>query len=281
MDHGPVEGEANLSLPIRTISSDSRHIGKGDALVALKGDNFDGHDYLEQAVEKGASVIISEKPAKLKVPVVVVSNTFMAMMQIGSALRKAFQGPVIAVTGSAGKSSTRDMIATLLGPGTTKSPKSYNNLLGVSKTLFLIEDSTKYLILEMGMNALGELETICDHFHPVAGLITNVGDAHVGRMGGQDKIYQAKKEVFDHLAEFPNETLGIVVNGDDPLVRKWPTKHFPSKLKEDLNFLRPPLTYLFPKWSRHSKTGSLLVEVREGAESVSVTLPAFWIASSP
>jgi UDP-N-acetylmuramoyl-tripeptide--D-alanyl-D-alanine ligase len=133
-------------------------------------------------------------------------------------VREAFQGPVLAITGSAGKSSTKEMVADLLGAKTVRSPKSFNNIWGVPRTLFLLQDNTQNLVLEVGMNALGEIREICQHFKPTRGLITNIGEAHIGKLGGKEKIYEAKKELFDFLATLSKTE--IALNLDDEWVVK-------------------------------------------------------------
>jgi UDP-N-acetylmuramoyl-tripeptide--D-alanyl-D-alanine ligase len=207
-----------LNHPVRAISTDSRSIQSGQVFAAIKGPTFDGHDYVEAVAKQGALAAIVEHKTGSQLPQLVVKDTSRALVAIGEALRDAFTGPVIAITGSAGKSSTKEMVADLLGDNTVRSPKSFNNLWGVPRTLFLLEDTTQNLVLEMGMNALGEIEEMCRHFKPTRGLITNIGDAHMGKMGGKDKIYQAKKELFDFLAK--GSGAEVALNADDEWVRK-------------------------------------------------------------
>ncbi len=207
-----------LGRRVEAISTDSRSIKSGQIFAAIKGPTFDGHDYVEAVAKQGALAAIVEHKTASSLPQLVVKDTSRALVAIGEALRDAFSGPVLAITGSAGKSSTKEMVADLLGDHTVRSPKSFNNLWGVPRTLFLLQDDTKNLVLEMGMNALGEIEEICRHFKPTRGLITNIGDAHMGKMGGKEKIYQAKKELFDSLAQRPSAE--VALNVDDEWVRK-------------------------------------------------------------
>jgi len=217
-------GEASPGFPssknVPSLNSDSRTIKSGEVFAALRGDSFDGHDFLKEVAARGALALIVEKKSKVDCPQIVVPDTLKALVAIGEGMRGEFKGQVCCVTGSAGKSSTKDMIATLLGDDTVSSPASFNNLLGVSKTLFLLKDSTKRLVLEMGMNASGELAEICRHFKPQAACITNIGDAHIGKLGGQRNIQLAKKEVFDHVAAMGDKAIGVAVNIDDRLVRE-------------------------------------------------------------
>jgi UDP-N-acetylmuramoyl-tripeptide--D-alanyl-D-alanine ligase len=207
-----------LSQNVKAISTDSRSIAPGQVFAAIKGPTFDGHAYIDDVAKQGAIAAIVEHATPSKLPQLVVKDTSRALVAIGEALRDAFEGPVLAITGSAGKSSTKEMVADLLGAHTVRSPKSFNNLWGVPRTLFLLQDDTKNLVLEMGMNALGEIKEICHHFKPTRGLITNIGDAHMGKMGGKEKIYEAKKELFDALAKRP--TAEVALNVDDKWIRK-------------------------------------------------------------
>jgi UDP-N-acetylmuramoyl-tripeptide--D-alanyl-D-alanine ligase len=230
---------AKLSSPISslnfvtTISSDSRTFKSGEVFIALPGEKFDGHQYIEEVASKGALAIIGERrPASWthSIPFLEVPSSLNAYVDIGRALRSKFQGKVLAVTGSAGKSSTKDMLGVLLGPQTIVSPKSFNNLLGVSKTLCLLEDQTKNLVLEMGMNGFGEIQEICKNFQPLGGAITNIGDAHIGKLGGREGIYKAKKELFDWISQ-EEPCLGVAINLDDPLVVRASQEAFSKAIK--------------------------------------------------
>lgn len=218
-------------IPIRNISTDSRKVRPGDLFVALRGPNFDGHDFLAEVAKKGAVAIVSERECALHLPVVRVKDTTQALVKIAATLRGYFQGTTFAITGSAGKSSTKNMTADLLDPRTVRSPASFNNLLGVSQTLFLLEDDTRYLVLEMGMNALGEIRELCENFKPDGGLITNIGDAHIGKLGGKEGIYKAKKELFDFLSCSHRPTSGVALNLDDEMVTRAYQEAFPTPLR--------------------------------------------------
>lgn len=201
--------------PVVRICTDSRTLQAGDVFLALKGESFDGHDFVEEAARRGASALVSERLVE-GTPCLLVSDTLEALVKIGQGLRSRFSGNVLAVTGSAGKSSTKEMTAALLGQNAVAAPASFNNLIGVSKTLFLLEDSTRSLVLEMGMNAAGEIRQLCERFRPDFGLITNIGDAHMGKLGGREEVYRAKKELFDFLSSGPAK--GVALNLDDSRV---------------------------------------------------------------
>lgn len=224
---GRWEGTVPLQAAVPSISTDSRTLQKGEVFLALKGPSFDGHTYLEEVARRGALAVIVEKKMPTDLPQLIVGDGLKALVAIGEKIRDAFTGPVLAITGSAGKSSTKEMVADLLGPKTVRSPKSFNNILGVPRTLYLVRDETRHLVLEVGMNGLGEIAEICGHFKPSQGLITNIGYAHIGKLGGQENIRRAKKELFDALAE--RSDAQVVLNLDDPLVMKSYEQAFKTK----------------------------------------------------
>jgi len=213
-------GTLSGDLPVLSRSTDSRSIQVGEVFAALRGENFNGNDYIESVAKNASpSAIICETAKNVSTPQLVVPDTLRALIAIARELRKAFPGPVFAISGSAGKSSTKEALATILGGGTLASPASFNNLLGISKTWFLISDDIQQVILEVGMNGLGEIKEICETFMPTGGLLTNIGDAHIGKLGGQEGIYRAKKEMFDYLASRPGESK-LALNADDPLIQR-------------------------------------------------------------
>lgn len=272
--HGKAAG-AWSDFPVKAIGTDTRALKKGDVFLALRGEKFDANDFLEAAVKGGASAVITHREAKLPVPVLVVPDTLKALIAIGTALRDAFEGPVVGITGSAGKSSTKEMVAALLGPDTVASPASFNNLMGVSRTLCLVTDSTRRLILELGMNDFGEIAELCESFRPRVGCLTNIGDAHIGKLGGKDGIFRAKKELFDYLASAP-DTIGVALNLDDPLVEQAYQEAFRGPV--------PTVTYTLTgeladvSVSRHGidpTTGFLNLNLSIRGSSFDLSLPLF------
>ncbi len=263
-------------ISVQSLCTDSRLLKAGDVFLALKGDSFDGHNFVETAVKLGAAAVVTERPYPVSVPCLVVKNTLHALVELGRALRDEFTGPVFAITGSAGKSSTKEMLATLLGPHTVASPASFNNLMGVSRTLCLVKDDTRQLILEMGMNHLQEIDELCESFRPIAGLITNIGDAHIGKLGGKQGVYQAKKELFDYLARPGSGTIGVALNIDDGLIEKAYQEAFRTPV--------PVVTYScegkeasvkLTSRKLHPDTGALTLTLEVHGEEYSFALPLF------
>lgn len=275
-----VSGSASLSNPIFSISSDSRTFKSGEVFIALRGEKFDGHLYIEEAVKKGALAIIGEKKPSswtASAPFLEVPSSLGAYVSIGRALRNKFQGQVLAVTGSAGKSSTKDMLGVLLGPQTLVSPKSFNNLLGVSKTLCLLEDQTKNLVLEMGMNGFGEIREMCENFRPEAGVITNIGDAHIGKLGGREGIFKAKKELFDWLANL-QPCRGIALNMDDPFVVRAAKEAFSKSVRMiSFSVMDPKADIFISERKIDPGTGTLSLKFKTEGGEFKVNIPHFGV----
>jgi len=243
---------------IHSISTDTRTLKSGEVFIAIRGDNFNGHQFLHEAAKSGASLIISEEKGSGKAPELIVKSSLHAFADIAKNIRQKFAGPVVAITGSAGKSSTKEMVATLLGENTVKSPASFNNLLGVSKTLCLIQDQTKKVVLEMGMNNFFEIKEMCEYFEPNFGAITNIGDAHIGKLGGQEGIFLAKKEMFDWLAKNPLSQ-GVALNLDDAFVVK--------AYKESFGKYKNTVTY-----STHSNANADVTLISQEIDSTNAQL---------
>ena len=198
------------------ITTDTRTLKPGDIFIALVGDKFDGHNFVTTAVEKGAIAVIVDRQLPDKISQFIVSDTLQAYQQIAHWWRSRFSLPVIAVTGSVGKTSTKELIAGVLGTQgkVLKTQANYNNEIGVPKTLLEISSEDDYAVIEMGMRGLGEIALLTDIACPNVGVITNVGTAHIGRLGSREAIAQAKCEL---LAQMPKSGIAVL-NYDNPLL---------------------------------------------------------------
>ena len=207
------------------VSVDTRTLGPGTLFVPLLGDNFDAHDFVDQALAAGARGVLFERRAQEKVSKALqghdvvslaVDDTLRALGDVAHALVKRSRLPTVAITGSAGKTSTKDMAALMLatrGP-VCATPGNFNNLVGLPLTVFRCEREHRFLLLEMGMNAPGEIARLAEIAAPDVGLVTNVGAAHIGRFGSLEGVAEAKGELYAGLSE---KALAVV-NADDPLV---------------------------------------------------------------
>jgi UDP-N-acetylmuramoyl-tripeptide--D-alanyl-D-alanine ligase len=203
------------------VSTDSRSLRSGDLFVPLRGPRFDGHDFMVQAVRGGASVCLSEEViAGLPVPVIRVADTLQALGDLAAAVRQDFDGPVVAITGSSGKTSTKEMLAGILslrGPG-LKTEGNFNNLIGLPHTLFRLETEHGWAVLELGMSARGEIARLAEICRPAIGIVTNVGPAHLETLHNLEGVARAKGELFAALPAGGT----AVINGDDLRVLQLP-----------------------------------------------------------
>ncbi len=200
---------------------DSRTAAPGDLFFAVEGQNVDGHSYIGSAAENGASAAVVSKEGNWCLPTVRVENTVNAAARIAAAYRKTLKAKVCAVTGSVGKTTTKEMIHKVLSAkyNTGKSTKNHNNLLGLSLSLMAQDDDRQALVLELGMNHFGELSQLTAIALPDVAVITNIGTMHIENLGSREGILKAKLEILEGLN-------GIaVLNGDEPLLREAELDH--------------------------------------------------------
>ena len=188
--------------PLSSLSIDSRTIGQGQAFVALKGGNFDGHEYMDSALDQGASALVTERVLPRRAPQWVVKNSLRALGYIGMENRDLFKGKMIALTGSNGKTSVKEMIAAILGQHSEvlATRGNLNNHIGVPLTLLSLNPSHEYAVIEMGANGLGQINYLTAMARPDVALVNNVGDAHVGEFGGLKNIEIGKGEIYNSLS---------------------------------------------------------------------------------
>ena len=203
---------------ITGIATDSRKLQKGELFIAIKGVNFDGHDYAETAVKNGAAIVLSHKKLSDNIPYLLVGNTLAALHKLAKYYKNKFSIPFIAVTGSSGKTTTKDMIASVLSQKyhVLKTEGNFNNAIGLPLTLFKLEKSHEICVIEMGMNSLGEIEVLADIVRPDAGVITNVGTAHIEMLKTRENILKAKTEMFTYF----DTGNTAVINGDDDMLQQ-------------------------------------------------------------
>ena len=205
---------------VTEVSTDSRSIPAGALFVPLVGERFDGHDYLDAALESGAAgCLTARKPASLLQDkfYIQVSDTLEALKALASWYRAKFDIPMVQVTGSAGKTTTKEMIAAVLNQhfSTLKTQANFNNAIGTPLTLLNLSPAHQAAVIETGMNHFGEIRYLGEMVRPTVAVITNVGDAHIENLGGtRQGILQAKCEIFENL-----QPGGLaVLNGDDELL---------------------------------------------------------------
>lgn len=201
------------------VTTDTRAVQSGELFFALEGETFDGHIFAKQAIEKGAIAAVTRQgvlPPNADFPYIEVENTLAAYQTVGRWWRRQCGLPVVAITGSVGKTTTKEIISAALSKfgAVLKTQANFNNEIGVPKTLLNIEPAHDYAVVEMGMRGLEEIALLAQIAEPTVGLITNVGTAHIGRLGSREAIAQAKCEL---LRELPAKSTAVL-NGDDALL---------------------------------------------------------------
>ncbi len=228
------EAAAALGLPqmqaqatLADVCTDTRKIQPGSLFVCLRGERFDGHSFASQAAQLGAAALLVDHPVDADVPQLVVTDTGKALLQLAGWYRRRFQLPVVGLTGSVGKTTTKEFIALVLGAkyNTLKTQGNLNNEIGVPQMLFRLEDSHTAAVIEMGMNHFGEISRLTRAVAPTVGLITNIGVSHIENLGSRSGILQAKLEILEGMApdaplivNMDNDMLRTVKLGDRPLL---------------------------------------------------------------
>lgn len=185
------------------VVTDTRTMQRGDTFLALRGEHFDGHDYIAQALSQGAAALILEDPARRAdgMPALLVSDTKRAYMALAAAARADFRGVVVGITGSAGKTTTKDLLSQLLSAhlgeeNVLATPANENNELGVSKLLLAAEENQRALVIEMGARHEGDIAELVDIARPDVGVLTNVGEAHLEIFGSREALARTKWGLF-------------------------------------------------------------------------------------
>ena len=188
----------DFDIPLGRVCNDTRRMSEGDFFVPLVGNNFDGHAFLNQAANIGAQGVVVSNESSFSIPEDLlywtVEDTTTAYLQLGLLMRKEIGIPVVAITGSTGKTTTRELIRSLLSPmgEVLCTSDNINNQIGVPMTLLQGTRMHRVAILEMGMRGLGEIEQLSSFTEPDIAVITNIGTAHIGLLGSRDAIAQAK-----------------------------------------------------------------------------------------
>lgn len=216
---GKCTNDKDTNIPFKGISTSSKNIIEGNLFIALNGKKFDGHNFIEEAIQKGAAAVIVQKEFDLvaSAPIIMVDDTYEVLMQIGKYFSDSFKGQMIAVTGSAGKTMTKELIYAILSKKyhCLKSEGNKNNHIGVPLTLSKLDDSIDIAILEVGMNHKGEISRLSKIIRPDMSVITNIGSSHIGNLGSKKQIWKAKMEIIDGM-----DGGYFVVNGDDKYLKK-------------------------------------------------------------
>ena len=215
----------NEELEVENFSKDPRTIQKGDIYIGIKGEKFDGSNFWNQALDAGATAVLisniqisKEEKEKYKDKTIIqVEDTLEALYEIAKYKRSLYNIPVIAVTGSVGKTSTKDIIASVVSQKykTLKTEGNNNNNIGLPLTILKLKDH-EALVVEMGMNHFGEISLLTNIAKPTLAVITNIGTSHIGNLGSRENILKAKLEILEGM-KIPR----VIINNDNDLLHKW------------------------------------------------------------
>lgn len=202
------------------VSIDSRTVSAGDLFIPFRGEQVNGHNYVEQAIKQGAvaSLWMKDEPnPPVNLPLIFVEDPELALQEMARVYRGMLQCKVVGITGSNGKTSTKDLIASVLSPyfNVRKTEGNYNNELGLPLTILSLEEDTEFAILEMGMSGFGEISFLSKLAQPHFAVITNIGEAHMQDLGSRAGIAKAKFEIIDGLQEGGK----LFYDGDEPLLQ--------------------------------------------------------------
>ena len=203
-----------------SVTTDSRKISKGSLFIALQGEKFNGEDFVEESFQKGATAAIVSKNFNRAVDgvIVKVDDTLTAYQQIASAWRDKFNIPIVAITGSTGKTTTKDLTAAVLGSlgKVLKTSANFNNEIGVPMTLLELNENHKAAVVEIGMRGLGQIESLAKIVKPTIAIVTNVNETHIELLGSMENIARAKGE----LVEAIQSGGAVILNADTEFLKK-------------------------------------------------------------
>ncbi|WP_303901786.1 UDP-N-acetylmuramoyl-tripeptide--D-alanyl-D-alanine ligase [Thiohalomonas denitrificans] len=257
---GRIEGESRV---FHGVTTDSRRVIPGSLFIALHGPNHDGHDHVRAAIEKGAVAALVEKPvvlpAEIQVPQIRVSSTLAALGRLAAGWRRELATPLVAITGSNGKTTVKEMTAAILSRkgAVLATHGNLNNDIGVPLTLLRLTPEHRFAVVEMGANHAGEIAYLSELARPDASVITNAAAAHLAGFGSLEGVARAKGEVFSGLGESGT----AVINADDDFARLW------IELAGDRRVLRFGLDHeaeLTASWSTKADGSRLVLQLPDG-----------------
>jgi len=256
-----------------SLSTDTRKVQTGDVFLALSGENFDGHQFCQQAVAAGAAALVVERLIDVDVPQLLVKNCHLALGMIAKYNRDQYRGPLIAVTGSNGKTTTKELIASILAVkgNTLATLGNLNNEIGVPLTLLRFNGQQQFSVVEMGANAKGEIRYCTGLAQPDVAIITNAMSAHLEGFGSLQGVVEAKGEIFQGLVAGGS----AVLNLDDSNVHQWiamlETARIPA-IKYLTFSLENPQADVYASDLRQLNTGNYSFQLHYQGESATVTL---------
>jgi len=255
------------NIVLNGVSTDTRSLQAGEFYIALRGPNFDGHDFIPQAIEQGAAAVMVEHVLDADIPAVIVADTHLALGRLAQAWRSRFDIPIVAVTGSNGKTTVKEMLATIFSElGQVHATKgNLNNDIGVPLTLFRLGQQHHAAVIEMGANHKGEIAYLVDIAQPDVAIVTNAGDAHLEGFGSLQGVAEAKGEIFQGLS---GEGIAII-NADDPFAELWRDYAAPRRV---LTFALEHAADVSATYQSSELGNVLLIKTAQGEVEVSLAL---------
>ncbi len=210
-------GEFNSDTEINSVCIDTRKITKGCLFICIRGERFDAHQFADEALEKGAAAVMISEDINVNGAYVKVSDTARAMLELSGYYRRKFNIPVVGLTGSVGKTTTKEFTYLVVNAkyNAIKTLGNLNNEIGLPQMLFQIDEAVEAAVIEMGMNHFGEIHRLSTAAKPTIGLITNIGVSHIEFLGSREGILKAKLEILDGLTE----NAPLILNGDNDLLK--------------------------------------------------------------
>lgn len=198
---------------ITSVCRDTRDVSPGSLFICLEGDRFDGHAFARRAQECGAAAILAHKKVDADIPVIMCENTRRGILDLAAYVRSLKKIPVVALTGSVGKTTTKEMITLVMSEkyNTLSTIGNLNNEIGLPLTIFRMDEDTEAAVLEMGMNHFGEISNMSKCARPTMAVITNIGVSHMENLGSRAGILQAKTEILHGM----EKGSCVIINGDD------------------------------------------------------------------
>ncbi len=205
-------------VSVDKVSTDTRALVEGSLFVAIRGKSYDGHEFIDQAFEKGAMIVISEEEHVVSegTALIIVEDTIKALGELARNYIKCFDIPIIAITGSVGKTTSKEMIAQVLSTqyNVHKTKGNFNNHIGLPLSVLELNKDHDVAVFEMGMNAIGEIDYLSKIIRPDIGVVTNIGISHIEKLGSRQNIFSAKLEIIHGM----KDNSKLILNGDDELL---------------------------------------------------------------
>lgn len=210
---GALNATYNIDTTINGVCIDTRKITPGCLFVCIKGNRFDAHDFVDEAIKLGAGAVMIDRNISVSAPFIRVDNTTDALLALGAYYRSLFNIPIVGLTGSVGKTTTKEFTHLVVSAKyrAIKTLGNLNNNIGLPQMLMQIDSSVEAAVIEMGMNHFGEISALAKAARPTVGVITNIGVSHIENLGSRDGILQAKLEITDGL----QKGAPLILNGDD------------------------------------------------------------------